>query len=185
MTVVTLRAVRPSDSATLLAWRNSPDVRAFMYTDHEISPQEHALWFDRALVDPRRRYWIIEVDGVGVGLANLYDMALAHGRASWAYYIADPAVRGRGVGAMAEFLVLEEAFGPLALSKLWCEVLKTNTGVIKLHKRFGFVEEARLRRHVVKGGDRVDVIGLGLLADDWAAARPAMVQRLTSLGFSV
>jgi UDP-4-amino-4,6-dideoxy-N-acetyl-beta-L-altrosamine N-acetyltransferase len=185
MTAVTLRPVISADSATLLAWRNSPDVRAFMYTDHVIAPDEHALWFERAIVDPSRRYWVIELDGQGVGLANLYDIEPAQGRATWAYYLADPAVRGKGVGAMAEYRVIEQAFGPLGLTRLWCEVLESNPAVIKLHKRFGFVEEARLPARVVRAGEPVDAIGLALTAEAWAGVRPAMVERLSGMGFEI
>ena len=55
----------------------------------------------------------------------------------------------------------------------------------RLHARFGFIEEARLRRHIYKSGQPQDVVGLGLLRDDWAAARPAAVERLRSAGFEV
>jgi UDP-4-amino-4,6-dideoxy-N-acetyl-beta-L-altrosamine N-acetyltransferase len=185
MPQVALRPLVEADSVRLLAWRNSPDVRTFMYTDHVITPQEHERWFAGALVNPQRRYWIIEADGEGVGMANLYDIDTSNRRCVWAYYIADPAVRGRGIGAMTEYLVLEQVFGPLGLSRLWCEVLETNPAVIKLHKRFGFVEEARYRQHVIKAGQPIDVIGLGLLAEEWAAARPAMAKRLASMGFDL
>jgi UDP-4-amino-4,6-dideoxy-N-acetyl-beta-L-altrosamine N-acetyltransferase len=181
--VATLRPVTEADSPTLLAWRNSPDVRAFMYTDHVIAADEHARWFARAIVDPTRRYWIIESDGAGVGLANLYDIGAPAGSATWAFYLADPAVRGKGVGAMTEFRVIEQAFGPLGLNRLWCEVLETNAPVIKLHKRFGFIEEARLVARAVKDGSPIDAIGMALTATHWEQVRPAMVERLKTMGF--
>ena len=73
----------------------------------------------------------------------------------------------------------------MGLRKLWCEVLITNEAVWKLHQKFGFRQEALLRAHVVKAGHPVDVMGLGLLAEDWAAARPAMAERLQRLGYAV
>ncbi|OJU11269.1 MAG: UDP-4-amino-4,6-dideoxy-N-acetyl-beta-L-altrosamine N-acetyltransferase [Caulobacterales bacterium 68-7] len=154
-----------------------------MYTDHVIAPDEHARWFAAAVIDPTRRYWIIEADGQGVGLANLYDIDTADRRATWAYYIADPSQRGRGVGAMAEFQVIEQAFGALGLARLACEVLETNPAVIKLHKRFGFVETTRLVGRATKDGQPVDAIGLELTADAWAEAEPAMTERLRGMGF--
>ena len=60
---VALRALRPDDKDRLLAWRNSPEVAAYMYTDHQISPEEHARWFAGIEGDPRRAYWVIEMDG--------------------------------------------------------------------------------------------------------------------------
>lgn len=185
MPKVQLRPLEESDRDRLFAWRNSPEVAAFMYTDHQITPEEHARWFAGIQSDARRDYRIIVVDGVPCGPANFYDIDRTQGRASWAYYLADPSVRGQGVGGYVEFLMIERAFGELALRKLWCEVLIGNEAVWKLHQKFGFRQEALLRAHVVKAGRPVDVMGLGLLAEEWPAARPAMVERLQRLGYAV
>ena len=163
----------PTLQERIRAWRNLPEVARWMYSDHAISAEEHARWFARALSDPGGRYWIIQLDGAPVGLANLTGIQPEHGRSSWAYYLADPAVRGKGVGAFVEFLVIEHAFGELGLEKLWCEVLADNEPVWKLHESFGFRREALFRNHVKKQGRPVDVVGLGLLASDWAQVRPA------------
>jgi UDP-4-amino-4,6-dideoxy-N-acetyl-beta-L-altrosamine N-acetyltransferase len=181
---VTLRPLTDGDSERLFAWRNSPEVAAYMYSDHPIAPAEHARWFAGIAGDARRLYRVIEMDGAPVGLANFYDIDRSHARAAWAYYLADPAVRGKGVGGYVEFRMIEMAFGELGLRKLWCEVLLSNEAVWKMHQKFGFRQEALLRAHVVKGGQPQDVMGLGLLAEDWAAVRPAMVERLARLGYA-
>jgi UDP-4-amino-4,6-dideoxy-N-acetyl-beta-L-altrosamine N-acetyltransferase len=175
---VSLRRLGDDDEDRLLAWRNSPQVAPYMYSDHVISPAEHAAWFAAIESDPRRAYWIIELDGSPVGLVNLYDIDERNARASWAYYLADPAVRGRGVGAQVEFAMLDHVFGARGLNKLWCEVLADNEAVWKLHLSFGFQEEARFRAHVTKGGLARDVVGLGLMAEDWKRARPECEARL-------
>jgi UDP-4-amino-4,6-dideoxy-N-acetyl-beta-L-altrosamine N-acetyltransferase len=190
MPEVSLRPLEPADSDLLYAWRNSPEVAAFMYTDHQIAPEEHVRWFAGLAGDPKRDYRMILVDGAPAGPANFYDIDRGQGRAGWAYYLADPSVRGKGVGGYVEFLMIERAFaapeaGGLGLRKLWCEVLVTNEAVWKLHQKFGFRQEALLRAHIVKAGTPADVMGLGLLVEDWAAVRPAMVERLKRLGYDV
>ena len=180
---VELRPLEERDRDRVLVWRNSPDVRPYMYTDHLISPDEHAQWFAGLEGDERRRYWIVEMDGAPVGLANLADIDRHNARCAWAYYLADPSVRGLGIGSYVEYWVLEYVFEGLKLAKLWCEVLASNEAVWKLHETFGFVVEARFRGHVLKGGERVDVLGLGLLAEDWRRRRPAMAERLTARGY--
>jgi UDP-4-amino-4,6-dideoxy-N-acetyl-beta-L-altrosamine N-acetyltransferase len=182
---VRLRPLEAADRDRLLAWRNQPEVARWMYSDHVIAPQEHARWFEGALADPRRRYWVIEADGTPVGLANLYDIASEHRRCSWAYYLADPSTRGQGIGAFVEFWVLDHVFGEMALNKLWCEVLIGNEPVWRLHEGFGFTREALFRQHVVKDGAPTDVVGLGMTAEDWAARRDASRERLRSRGFAV
>ena len=53
-----LRRLTEDDVPMILPWRNDPDVRRFMYTQHEISPQEHADFFARALRDTTRAYYL-------------------------------------------------------------------------------------------------------------------------------
>ncbi|MDP3383413.1 MAG: GNAT family N-acetyltransferase, partial [Phenylobacterium sp.] len=87
---VQLRDVTPADRDRLRVWRNQPAVAQWMYTDAQISEADHARWFAAALSDPTRRYWIIELDGEPVGLANLADISEANRRCAWAYYLASP-----------------------------------------------------------------------------------------------
>ncbi len=170
---VYLRRLQAGDGPRILAWRNSPDVAAHMYGDHAIGEAEHALWLEAALSQPDRSFWIVELDGAPVGLANLARIDSGLSRCEWAFYLADPAVRGRGVGGAVEYLVLAHVFEGRGLNKLWCEVLAGNTAVVRLHERFGFTREALLRDHVRKGGVFHDVVGLGLLAREWPRAKAA------------
>src|SRR5215212_1817111 len=107
---IALRRMAKADRDRIMTWRNSREVAAYMYTDQVIAKEDHARWFEAALADPRRAFWVIELDGQSVGLANLYDIENTHGRCSWAYYLADPATRGKGVGAMVEYAVLQHVF---------------------------------------------------------------------------
>jgi len=182
---VAMRPVEAGDRDRLLAWRNAPEVAAFMYSDHQISAAEHDRWFAGIGADPRRAYWIIVVDDVPAGLANLADIDAVQGRCAWAYYLADPSARGKGVGSFVEYWMLEEVFEHRGLRKLWCEVLASNEAVWRLHGKFGFKQEARFRAHVIKDGAPQDVLGLGLLAEEWRALRPDMKHRLERLGFEV
>lgn len=180
--MISLRDLQETDQERLYIWRNLPEVRQWMYTDHEIKREEHQQWFTAALVDPTRKYWVIEIDSSPVGIANLSDINLSQGRCSWAFYLADPQVRGKGVGAATEFLVLEYVFSALGLNRLMCEVLLANQAVIHLHANFGFQIEGQLRQHVRKDGQRVDVVILGQLREEWLNIRAAAEARLTQRG---
>ncbi|HUO87273.1 MAG TPA: UDP-4-amino-4,6-dideoxy-N-acetyl-beta-L-altrosamine N-acetyltransferase [Thermoanaerobaculia bacterium] len=164
---VALRPLALADILTVRRWRNDPDVARYMYSDHEIGEAEHARWFGQALDAPDRVYWIVELDGDPVGLANVYAITRPHRRAYWAFYLADPRVRGRGVGSYVELFVMRHAFVELGLEKLCCEVLAGNEAVIRMHQKFGFVLEGVLRRHVWKDAQPMDVVTLAILADEW------------------
>jgi UDP-4-amino-4,6-dideoxy-N-acetyl-beta-L-altrosamine N-acetyltransferase len=164
--MITLRDVEPRDRETLRTWRNLPHVARNMYTDHEISADEHRAWFDGIHRNPSVKYWIVESGGTGIGVANLAEINRAERRCGWAFYLADEE-GSRGAGAYVEYAVLAYVFETLAFDKLSCEVLAFNERVLSLHAKFGFHEEGRLRQHVLKGGVRVDVVCLGLLKDEW------------------
>jgi hypothetical protein len=110
---VALRDLSHFDRDRLRAWRNHPDIRARMYTDHEISEAEHNAWFARRLADNPKLHWILTVDGQPIGLVALTNVE--HGRGSLAHYIGEADYRGKGFGAAGEYLVLEKAFTDLAL----------------------------------------------------------------------
>lgn len=184
MPEVALRRVDERDRDRLLAWRNSPQVAAFMYSDHEIGREEHDRWFDGLTGHPRRRDWIVTLDGAPVGLTSLVDIDRKQGRATIARYLAEESARGLGLGGFTEFKIADHAFQALGLRKLWSEVLATNEAALASHISSGFRREALFRAHVVKHGRPTDVIGLGLLAEDWRDQRPRIHARLASRGFS-
>ena len=182
---IKMRGIEAEDGVRLLTWRNLPEVAQWMYSDHAIVPAEHEAWLARIQSDPSCIYWIIEREGEPVGLANLVDISRANRKASWAYYLASSSVRGQGIGAWVEVFVIDHAFQTLGLNKLCCEVLIENEAVWRMHESFGFQREALYRAHVWKAGQPRDVVGLGLLAEDWAVVRPASVARLQARGFDI
>ena len=170
---VSLRPFRVDDIGRVLAWRNQPEVARYMYTDHRISEAEHARWFAAAMGDESRRYWIIELDGEPVGVAGLNEISVTQRRAYCASYLALEAHRGHGLGTAAERQLMDHAFLDLGLDKLCTEVLATNSRGVKLHERCGFRIDGVLRQHVLKGGDRIDVVSMSLMRDEWTAGRRA------------
>lgn len=181
---VDLRPVEADDQERILAWRNLPDARAERGSDEPISAGAHAAWFETLTSDQAQRWWIIELDGAPVGLANLYDIDRRNARSALTCFLAEPEAQRDGLGSYVEYWLLEYVFEGLKLAKLWCEVLASNVSVRKLHEAFGFQVEARFRGHAVRAQKRVDVLGLGLLAADWRAKRAAMADRLRALGFT-
>jgi len=182
MALVTLRPLLASDRDQILAWRNLPEVSAYMYRDSVISPDEHASWFEEAQTDRGRRYWIVTHEGNDVGLANLYGISKSDKRCSWAFYIGTDNLRGKGVGSAVEFLVLSQVFEEMAFNKLCCEVLLANEAVWRLHKKVGFHEEGRLQSQIQKGGSFHDVVLLALLVEQWPAARDCLTAKLGERG---
>lgn len=180
--MISFRPVRPEDKEQLRIWRNLPQIRRYMLTDHEISPEEHAAWFERILTDPKYRHWIIQCDGEDVGLLNLYDIAPVNRCCYWGFYVVGPNVRGKNVGMFAEYFVLQYVFEELRFEKLFCETIDFNRGVLRMHDAFGFAPEGRLAGHVMKDGEPHDVIRMAITREEWAKKRPQFEQVFRSKG---
>jgi UDP-4-amino-4,6-dideoxy-N-acetyl-beta-L-altrosamine N-acetyltransferase len=177
-----LRDMTPADKDKIRLWRNLPEVGKYMYTDHTISREEHESWFNRVSVDPSCRYWIIVCDGEDMGVAWIFGIDRVNLRCYWGFYIGSPNVRGKGVGAFAEYAVLRYVFEELKLNKLCGEVLSFNRPVLEMHKSFGFTEEGYFRKHMLKGGELHDIFCIGMLREDWEAKKPEIEKRLRAKG---
>lgn len=165
--LVNLREVRLSDKEKMLSWRNSDNVRPYMYNDHLIQEDEHSKWFDRMLYDSTKKYWIIELENSPVGVVNLTNIDTNNESCDWAFYIFDPNTRGKGVGSFVEKYILKYVFEELGLEKLNCEVLETNSNVVKMHQKFGFVQEGFFRNAIKKNNKLIGIHRLSMLRSEY------------------
>ena len=177
---MSLTPLTEAELETILPWRNAPAVRRAMYTHHEISLEEHRAWFARIDADPAKR-WFIYRDSAGEpqGVVYFMDIDINQRTAFWGFYAKPEA--GRGTGLRILFEALDYAFAELGIKKLSAEVLTDNTASERLHRKVGFVEEGSFRGQHFDGKGRVDIVRLGMLADEWSDHRPRLVERLAEL----
>ena len=173
-----LRSIADVELELMRAWRNAPAVRANMYTQHEISHEEHLAWWVKTKNRADQKYFMYEMAGAPIGIAAFTRIEIQSQNSAWAFYASPTAPRG--TGSKMEFLMLEHAFGTLQLHKLYCEVLAFNTPVIKLHQKFGFKVEGVFRDQHKVGDNFVDTYRLGILAAEWQEQRQAMHEKLTA-----
>jgi UDP-4-amino-4,6-dideoxy-N-acetyl-beta-L-altrosamine N-acetyltransferase len=160
-------------------WRNSPGVRGMMYTQHVITPEEHAAWWAGQSSRNNCRHLIFATDQEDMGVVSFYDISARNGTAVWAFYARPDAPKR--TGRRMEATALDYAFETLGLRKLMCEVLAHNKRVVALHKAHGFRVEGVFRAHMVIAGEAEDVIRLALLSDRWRGIRQAVRQEMLQL----
>ena len=173
-----LRPVCKEDREKIYYWRNSPDVAKYMYTDHHITVEEHNRWFVSILKDKTKKYWIIIYDKEEVGLANITDIDEKNKRCFYASYIASKNLRGRGIGSIAEYYILQHLFDHLGFHKICAEVFSFNKAGINVHKCMGFQVEGVYRQHRIKNGQYADVAVLAMLKSEWDKKKPEIEKRL-------
>lgn len=165
----TLRPLIDLDLEMVLNWRNAPIVRQNMYTQHEISLAEHRAWWKKTRKLRSELYFVFADNFGAQGVVSFNGMNLVEKSSYWAFYASTDAPKG--TGSRMEFLALEFFFGCLGMRKLSCEVLSTNEGVLKLHRKFGFEEEGMFREQVSACGEFTDVCKFALFKESWHARR--------------
>jgi UDP-4-amino-4,6-dideoxy-N-acetyl-beta-L-altrosamine N-acetyltransferase len=161
---VTVRPLKSSDADAVLAWRNHPDVRNFMYTTHEITRDEHARWIKMALSENKIHARIVEADRLPIGVVTfkpVYDGRVA----DWGFYNVPGSPKGTGM--TMGYAALAHAFEALGFRKVCGQALSFNQRSRGFHLRLGFVEEGRLKNQFAGEGNVTDVVLFGLLKSEF------------------
>ena len=161
-----VRPMTRADLPRVLAWRNHPEIRQYMYTQHEVSLAEHTSWYELASKDAGRHLLVYEDNAEPQGFINLHEIARG-GVADWGFYAAPDAPKGTGqqLGRMA----LQYAFVQVGFHKLCGQVLAYNERSIKFHLNLDFKQEGILRDQHFDGRIYHDVMCFGLLNSEWQA----------------
>lgn len=159
-----IRAVTFDDLPLLLDWRNHPDVRRFMFTQHEISLEEHQNWFTNVSHDSTRRLMIIEEAQQPIGYVQFTNVTNG-GIADWGFYARPDSPKGTGhkLGVIA----LNYAFDELNLHKVCGQAIESNKASIAFHMRLGFSQEGVLRDQQRIDGVYHTLHCFGLLEHEW------------------
>ncbi|MBB1472236.1 UDP-4-amino-4,6-dideoxy-N-acetyl-beta-L-altrosamine N-acetyltransferase [Luteimonas sp. MC1782] len=155
------------DLDLVLSWRNHLEVRRYMYTQHEITREEHARWFARTSQDPERHLLMFEIDTTPLGFINLHQIA-SGGIGDWGFYVAPHAPKG--TGRTLGLTALRYAFEAARLHKLCGQALAVNEPSIRFHLNLGFQREGVLRQQHFDGQKHYDVVCFGLLVSEWHLA---------------
>lgn len=159
-----IRVMQAEDLDLVREWRNHPQVRRFMFSQHEISAEEHARWYERSSQNPRKRLLIFESNGTPSGFVQFSQPGEAP-IACWGFYSAPGSAEGTGgrLGRSA----LNYAFSECYLHKVCGQAIDFNDRSIRFHKGLGFSLEGRLREQHYDGNSFHDVLCFGLLKDEW------------------
>lgn len=168
---VRLRPLTRSDLfGPYLEWINAQAADAF--TDHARFPT-NADDLNRYYESLRGNRNIIHLaifdraDERHIGNVSIQSIDWIARRGEFAILIGDTRYHGRGYGREAAALLIDHAFTRLALNRLWLGVRADHAIAIRLYKSLGFVEEGRLREHVVANGQSVDSLVMGVLRREW------------------
>ena len=101
-----------------------------------------------------------------IGVTELHHLDLDNRQASFGLLIGQP---GEGYGTEVAGLVLDYAFGPLALNRVWVQVDERNTRGIRAYQKVGFRREGLLRESRYADGRYHDTLLMAVLRGEWQA----------------
>lgn len=157
---IKLKPLTEADLLMVLGWRNHPEVRQVMFTDHEISMKEHQSWWERTQNDPTKQVLLFYYDSRPVGVVNFFDIDSQQLTCHWGFYIDSEQCQENAerlkIWLSLERAAIEYAFSVIGIETLYCETFELNRAVHQIHCKFGFKEVERLCRE--KNGRPENVI---------------------------
>jgi UDP-4-amino-4,6-dideoxy-N-acetyl-beta-L-altrosamine N-acetyltransferase len=173
-----LRPLENSDLELILSWRNTLTVRQAMFTQHEISWNEHQAWFRSSQADESKRLFLfLDHENAPCAVVSFVSIEQVQKLAFWGFYTDPDAKPGTGMRMSLE--ALDKAFDDLGLMKLHATVLASNLRSLEMHKKIGFTQEGCFRDHFFDGKSNVDVVRFGILHKKWLLARQDLQDRIS------
>ncbi len=180
MSIVRLRPVCEDDVDNILTWVNDPEIigNIAAFSGRAFSREDELIYIRRTLASTSDRVFSIEDAATGrylgqCGIHQIHDRSKV---ARLACIIAARGDMGRGHGSAAIRLLVDHAFGPLGLHKLWLMVFRHNERGRRIYGKLGFVEEGILRDEYFHEDGWHDMVRMSLLDREWPALREAQRQ---------
>ncbi|OLP57139.1 hypothetical protein BJF92_06305 [Rhizobium rhizosphaerae] len=165
---IIIRAAEPCDAIGLARLSNQPGYRHGTLRPPFQSEEATRQWLTAG---GAKRLALVAVEGESVVAAG--GLHRFEGRRQHAAELGigvDDAWQRRGVGRALLAALLDSAFNWLQIRRVELTVFTDNHPAIALYRRFGFVEEGRLRGYAFREGDYADVLAMALQVDGHAAA---------------
>ncbi len=168
-----LRKLEPKDTEFFYKAKNNPEVSSWLGGFNSgYSKRQIEEWIDfNSAGKSDLVYAIVDEADEAVGQVGLYKIDHRIRSAEFAIMVGVPELWGTGLGTLITHLVLAHGFKNLNLNRIYLELLETNERAMKLYEKVGFKFEGRRRQAQFKHGRYLDVIEMGLLANEYLGTR--------------
>jgi RimJ/RimL family protein N-acetyltransferase len=164
--LVRLRAVEEEDLPRINRGIWDPEVSRYLSPAWPEALAQTRAWWERVRADPRALALAIETrDGEFVGACSLEGIEARDRSATLGIWLARDRWE-QGYGTDAVRTLCRFALREMNLQRVELRVYEGNPRARRAYEKVGFKEEGRLRRAHFVGGRHVDVIVMGLLAED-------------------
>ena len=127
----------PEDSQRVLAMRNHPEIKKWMYHPQDISESEHRTFIETLKNTTNKVYFLVKREKTVIGTVNLTQIDDAEHSAELGLY-ANPFVLLPGRGQILLQAVARYAFNERGLEYLMLDVYSDNQRAIRSYEKQGF-----------------------------------------------
>lgn len=168
-----LRPLERSDLPSLVRWNNDPEIRSLTGEAYPSSLENTQAWFDRIKEDPSRVWFIIEEreTGAPIGECGLLRIFPAWRTTDLTIIIGDQTCHGKGYGTEAITLLMDYAFGALALHRISIGVVGFNQRALAFYEKVGFQREGVQRDGYFYQHHFSDFIMMSILEEEFRALK--------------
>ena len=156
------------------AWFAETRVRFYLTLAYPFVLSAEEDWIRKTCANPDEIHWAIYADGNHIGCISLMSIDRLHSKAELGIVIGDRHYWGKGIGTVAEMLVVEWAFSNCVaggLHKVTARVLGGNEISKKALKTVGFIDAGIHRQDHWARGRWFDVWFGDILQAEWCASR--------------
>lgn len=167
---VKIRPTRLDDTQHIVKWRNDENVKKWLYSQSDLTEEQHISWFHNQVETGRCSQFIIEENwpcGRALGTVFIKNIDQNNQKGEFGIFIGEDWGRGKGYASLASALILDHAFRELKLNRVYLTVFCDNLPAIKAYEKVGFVREGLLRQDILRCDKYVDIVYMGITADMW------------------
>jgi RimJ/RimL family protein N-acetyltransferase len=185
---VHLRPLEEGDLSYLRELANDPEVRENVVGwDWPLSDAGQQNWFAQSVSHPATKRFIVESEtGQPIGLTGFWDIDWRNRTAMTAIKLGGTSeVRGRGYGVAAIQSIMELGFMDAGFHRLHATILASNLRSIAAYVlKSGWTEEGRLRQHIWRNGEYVDLVQIGMLRSEFIERTQNKASLGRAIGYS-
>jgi len=119
----------------VLLWRNSPDIKRWMFTSDNISINNHLDFIQNLNNQKERLYFLVKKSGKYIGVISFTNIT---SESSEIGIYSNPSLKGAGTVLIQS--IIGYAFDTLRVKKLIAEVFSQNEKAFNLYKKYNFLE---------------------------------------------
>jgi RimJ/RimL family protein N-acetyltransferase len=170
---VYLRPLEREDAAVFVPWVNDPEVTRTLLLSRPMNLRAEEQFIERLYQDEEQVILGIvrrDEDRL-IGSAGLHHIRHKDRHTGFGIVIGDKESWDKGYGSEATALLVRHAFDTLNLNRVWLHVFEENTRAIRTYEKVGFRREGVLRQDHYRDGRYGNTLVMGLLREEWEAAR--------------